>query len=96
MSLAAFQNLSTDEKADFARVIDDMKSAPYTPSLKLRAIAYGLLNIAGERSFHEVMEGLRQYALRADSDHPAPPVEPDAPAEPVPSVAPPAEDESPP
>jgi hypothetical protein len=62
ISLAAFQNLSTEEKAEFAQIIEDMKSAPYPPSLKLRAISYGLLGIAGERSFKEVMRGLRVYA----------------------------------
>lgn len=62
ISIAAFQNLSTEEKAEFAQIIDDMKSAPYPPSLKLRAISYGLLGIAGERNFRQVMEGLRAYA----------------------------------
>jgi hypothetical protein len=62
ISLAAFQNLESEDKAKIAKIIDDMKSAPFSPDLKLRAIAYGLLNVAGERNFLRVMEGLRAYA----------------------------------
>jgi hypothetical protein len=89
ISLAAFQNLSTEEKVEFAQIIEDMKSAPYPAPLKLRAISYGLLGIAGERNFKEVMQGLRDYAPPGVPD-PIAPTEEDGLAEP-PADAPPNE-----
>lgn len=84
ISLAAFQNLSSEEKADFTQIIDDMKRAPFPPSLKLRAISYGVLGIAGERNFKQVMEGLRAYVQTESTgagtaDDPAVTPEDDAP-----------------
>lgn len=94
ISLAAFQNLSTEEKAHFTQIIDDMKSAPYPAPLKLRAISYGLLSIAGERNFQEVMRRLRDFAVSEGGDRPAQPTEGDREAD-RPSGEPPPNDGDP-
>lgn len=65
VSLAAFQNLSNEEKKAFRKIIDDLSSRPYTPELKLQAISYGLLGLSGERIFKEFMTSLKDYAPRS-------------------------------
>lgn len=72
ISLAAFQNLSSEEKTELTEIIEDMKTAPFSAGLKLRAIAYGLLNVTGERNFQRVMEGLRAYAPAQEAAEPSP------------------------
>jgi hypothetical protein len=62
VSLAAFQNLSDQEKSVFSAVIDDVLKKKYPPALTLQAIAYGLLNLSGERDFREFMKHLRDYS----------------------------------
>ena len=65
VSLAAFQNLSGDEKKIFFGVIDEVAQKPYSPELRLQAIAYGLLNLSGERIFRAFMTSLKEYVSRS-------------------------------
>jgi hypothetical protein len=73
VSLAAFQNLSTEEKKEFRGIIDDLSKKPYTPELKLQAISYGLLRLSGERIFKEFMTSLKDYAPRSSPRSPRTP-----------------------
>jgi hypothetical protein len=61
-SLAAFQNLSNDEKAALTNEIASVyEKTALPPRLKLQAICYGLLRITGEKNFNQLMTGLERY-----------------------------------
>lgn len=64
VSMAALQNLSTDEKTQLVGYLDKISASPYPDNLKLQAISYGILNLAGERNYIDLMSNLEQYAAR--------------------------------
>lgn len=66
ISLAAFQNLSADDKATVAEKIDSVAKSAYPPELKLQVICYAVLGVAGERNFNTMMDNLERYA----AEHP--------------------------
>jgi hypothetical protein len=66
ISLAAFQNLSAEDKAAVAERIDSVARSPYPPELKLQVICYAVLGVAGERNFNTMMDNLERYA----AEHP--------------------------
>lgn len=62
-SLASYQNLSDSEKATLSDIIQKVQGqADLPPQLKLMAICYGLLNVAGESNFKSLMEQLKEYS----------------------------------
>ena len=62
-SLASYQNLSDSEKATLSDIIKKVQGqADLPPQLKLMAICYGLLNVAGESNFKSLMEQLKEYS----------------------------------
>lgn len=68
-SLNSFQNLSKEEKADIKAVIDQYRSFTWPERLKIMALGFAFLNIAGEENFDEVMKNIREF-LRAESAKP--------------------------
>lgn len=65
ISLAAFQNLNDDDKALVTAAIDSVAGSSYPPELKLQAICYAVMGVAGERNFNAMMDNLRSYAAEA-------------------------------
>ncbi len=64
-SLAAYQNLSKEEKAELNKVIDEFaKKQDLDPQLKLMAMAFGFLNISGEDNYGDLMADLRAFLTR--------------------------------
>ncbi len=62
-SLASYQNLSDTEKATLSDIIQKVQGqADLPPQLKLMAICFGLLNVAGESNFKSLMEQLKEYS----------------------------------
>jgi hypothetical protein len=62
-SLASYQNLSDSEKATLSDIIQKVQGqADLPPQLKLMAICFGLLNVAGESNFKSLMEQLKEYS----------------------------------
>lgn len=57
VQLAAFQNLSTAEKAALLEMIEEIYQTDYPDQLKLQGLCYGLLGIAGEKTFSEMIKG---------------------------------------
>ena len=62
ISLAAFQNISDDDKAKVTAKIDSVAQSAYPPELQLQAICYALMGVTGERNFNATMDNLRRYA----------------------------------
>jgi len=62
-SLNSFQNLSKDEKAEITAVIDQYRSlTTWSEQLKIMALGFAFLNIAGEENFNEVItRNLKPY-----------------------------------
>ena len=82
--LVSYQNLSNDEKAsvdsEIKRIYEgaDFKS----PRLKFMVIAFGFLNIMGEKNFKALIDQLKKYQSEPGTPAPGAPVTP-APAIPV-------------
>lgn len=74
VSLAAFQNLSTQEKIDLKDKLDKIASQPYPDELKLQAMCYLILIVSGERNFNEMMSSLRTWAKEYPGTHTPPTV----------------------
>jgi hypothetical protein len=71
-SLAAYQNLSNQEKQDLREVVDAFaKRTDLDPQLKLMAMAFGFLNISGEDNYIELMADLRHFLTPPPSPPPA-------------------------
>jgi hypothetical protein len=61
-SLLSFQNLTQEEKAEIARVIDQYRQqTSWPPALRTMAIGFAFLTIAGEENFDQVIANLREY-----------------------------------
>jgi hypothetical protein len=72
-SLLSFQNLSQEEKADIARIIEEYRQLKAWPdALRIMAVGFAFLTIAGEENFDQVIGNLRAY-LRPTALPPAPP-----------------------
>ncbi len=68
VSLAAFQNLSNDEKEFLEQEISAVYESGYPAELKLRSVSYGLLGIAGERTFRRMMKTIRRGRTPGSTD----------------------------
>jgi hypothetical protein len=61
-SLASYQNLSSQDKTELVKVIDDMtQKQDMDPQLKMMAIAFGFVNIGGENNFTQLMTDLNSF-----------------------------------
>jgi hypothetical protein len=81
-SLNSFQNLTPQEKADINSVIEEYRSpktANWPGSLKIMALGFAFLNIAGDENFDEVIGNLKRFLLTLK---PAAPVNPPNPKQP--------------
>lgn len=62
-SLPSYQNLSDAEKGTLSDIIQKVKGeADLPPQLKLMAVSFGLLNVAGENNFNSLMKQLKEYS----------------------------------
>lgn len=73
ISLAAFQNLSTDEKKKLSDDITRLAGHPYPEPLKLQAICYLLLGVTGERNFNDMMTNLESWSKLPPTNLPSDP-----------------------
>ena len=71
-SLASFQNLSNADREVITQTIERVLKTTLDRSMKILALGYGFLNIAGEETFKRAMEGVRAYA----GPQPPPPAPP--------------------
>lgn len=60
-SLLSFQNLSEEEKAGIARVVEQYRAVPWPAALKSAALGMAFLTIAGEENFDQIMVSLKAY-----------------------------------
>jgi ABC-type transport system involved in multi-copper enzyme maturation permease subunit len=60
-SLNSFQNLTTDDKAQISSVIDQYRRSTWPDRLKIMAMGFAFLNVAGEENFDEVTKNIRDY-----------------------------------
>jgi hypothetical protein len=61
-SLLSFQNLSQDEKQEIAAVIAEYREqTSWPPALRMMAIGFAFLTIAGEENFDQVIGNLKAY-----------------------------------
>jgi hypothetical protein len=65
ISLAAFQNLDSDDKARVSEKITSVAGSAYPPELKLQMICYAVLGVTGERNFNVMMDNLEKYAAES-------------------------------
>ena len=62
-SLNSFQNLTQEEKGEINAVIDEYRESGWPNPLKVMAMGFAFLNIAGEENFDEVIRNLRRFLL---------------------------------
>ncbi len=68
-SLLSFQNLTSDDKAEIAGIIDEYrKETDWPASLKIMAVGFAFLTIAGEDNFERVVQRLKQFLEESDPD----------------------------
>ena len=61
-SLLSFQNLSQDDKAAIAKVIQEYRDVSKWPdSLKILGLGFAFLNLAGDANFDQVITNLKSY-----------------------------------
>lgn len=85
-SLLSFQHLSQEEKSDIAKVLQQYRSQTAWPDqLRIMAVGFAFLTIAGDENFDQVIANLRSYLStlqpQAAVQSPAPP-SPSGPAAP--------------
>jgi hypothetical protein len=73
-SLNSFQNLTEEDKAKIISVIREYRTSPFPERLKIMAMGFAFLNIAGEENFDEVIKNIRQFleSLRTQVPSPTP------------------------
>jgi hypothetical protein len=70
-SLLSFQNLTQEEKADIAAVITEYRQATnWPPVLRMMAVGFPFLTIAGEENFAAVIANLKAYLAQLASGNP--------------------------
>jgi hypothetical protein len=67
-SLASYQNLSTDEKTEIAKAIQELSSKSLDPDVLLMAIGFGFLNLTGESNFSLLMTQLGNHLNSMQAD----------------------------
>ncbi len=87
-SLLSFQNLSQQQKTDISSVVADYKGSAWDNRLKVIALGFAFLTVAGEENFDQVVENLKKFLGLGSEGAAAPPRTPAEPA--LPTPAPPA------
>src|SRR6266545_1328169 len=60
-SLQSYQNLSQQEKTDFAKLIQDYRDLEeWPPIIRMLAVGFAVLNLSGEDNFDQVMKHLKE------------------------------------
>jgi ABC-type transport system involved in multi-copper enzyme maturation permease subunit len=73
-SLNSFQNLSLEEKAEIRGVIQEYRKLEWPNELKIMALGFAFLNIAGEENFDTVVANMRKLiAMLTATPAPVPP-----------------------
>jgi hypothetical protein len=63
-----FQNLGGEEKTEIAAVINQYRRATnWPPTLRMMAVGFAFLTIAGEENFDQVIANLKAYLTEIDS-----------------------------
>jgi hypothetical protein len=60
-SLNSFQNLTGEEKTEVTAIIEQYRRLLWPAELKLMALGFAFLNIAGEENFDEVVRNVRVF-----------------------------------
>jgi hypothetical protein len=60
-SLNSFQNLTAEEKSEITDVIEQHRTLLWPAELKIMALGFAFLNIAGEENFDEVVRNIRSF-----------------------------------
>lgn len=71
ISIAALQNLSSDDRTIFVERMKTVVESPYPDTLKLQAICYTLISLTGEQNFADIMTNLQAYIDRLPPEEPA-------------------------
>ena len=74
-SLNSFQNLTPEEKAEIRSVIEECRKLQWPNELKIIALGFAFLNIAGEENFDAVVANMRRL-LQMLASLPVPPSSP--------------------
>jgi hypothetical protein len=69
ISVAAFQNLTDKEKETLTQEIDRIYKSNFPSDLKLQAISYGILTIFGERNFEQLINNLKRYIEKTQTNN---------------------------
>jgi hypothetical protein len=64
-SLLSFQNLTEKEWTDIREVIEVYRKKAWPPALRVYAVGFAFLTIAGEENFDQVVENLQKYLEKA-------------------------------
>jgi len=87
-SLNSFQNLTEDEKKKIISVIGEYRRSTFPEGLKIMALGFAFLNIAGEENFDEVMKNIRQFLESLRTQSPSQPESTVSPPSPRPTQGP--------
>ena len=60
-SLLSFQNLSEDQKAAIHEVITEYRQSAWDDRLKIMAVGFAFLTIAGEENFDRVVGNMKRF-----------------------------------
>jgi hypothetical protein len=61
-SLLSFQNLTVDDKTEFAKTIQEYRNASKWPdALKILGLGFAFLSLAGDENFQQVISNLKKY-----------------------------------
>jgi ABC-type transport system involved in multi-copper enzyme maturation permease subunit len=71
-SLNSFQNLTIDEKREITDVIEQYRKSVWPAELKIMALGFAFLNIAGEENFDEVVRNVRAFLATLPVQTPPP------------------------
>ena len=64
-SLLSFQNLSSEQKSAISDVITDYRESSWDDRLKIMAMGFAFLTIAGEENFDQVVDNMRRFLENA-------------------------------
>jgi hypothetical protein len=69
-SLLSFEGLSDTDRTEIAESIDDYCAVDWPDGLKLMALGFAILSIAGEKNFDSFLDGLKSALSKAREDRP--------------------------
>lgn len=72
-SLNSFQNLTPEEKGEITEVIGEYRKSQWPAELKIMALGFAFLNIAGEENFDEVVRNIQAFLATPPAQPQQPP-----------------------